>query len=102
MSISPNRIALEGEVSIFTADEIHDRLLAVLFDGQEVEVDISRVSEIDGAGLQLIVAARHQAFALDKTLRFIKPSEAVLQMLELCDLMSLLEDQAVTPRAEPV
>jgi len=80
------RIDIEGRFSIHTAAELRRRLLDALDAAEAVEVDLSRVHEIDSAGLQLMLAARREAVARDKTLRFMNHSPAVRETIEFCDL----------------
>ncbi|MBS4098787.1 MAG: STAS domain-containing protein [Sulfuricella sp.] len=80
------RMDIEGELSIFTAAAIRERLLDSLADGAEIEVDLSKVSEIDCAGVQLMVAAQREATARSKSLRFVSYSPAVLELLDLCGI----------------
>jgi anti-anti-sigma factor len=47
-----------GELTLATAAEWHARLLEALASGREVSLDLSRVSRIDLAGLQLIASAQ--------------------------------------------
>lgn len=89
---NPTRFAIEGELNIFTATEQRQRLLDALSAGTEVEVDLSQVSEIDSAGLQLMVAAKREAAARNKPLRFTCHSPPVFDILELCDLAGHLGD----------
>ncbi len=89
---SVQKIALAGEFSIFTATAIRDQLLAALGNAQEVEVDLAQVTEIDSAGVQLMVAAKQEAAAQQKTLRFACHSQAVLDTLDLCDLTAYFGD----------
>jgi len=86
------RVDIEGELSIFTAAALRLRLLDAIGAGKEVEVDLSGVSEIDSAGTQLMIAAKREAVARNKSLRFTGHSEAVVDILELCDLGGHLGD----------
>lgn len=83
---SVNRMAIEGELTIFTARELQERLLALLALGEEVEVDLSGVAEMDSAGVQLLLATRTEAATRAVTLRFTGPGPVVVDTLELCDL----------------
>lgn len=80
------RIDIEGEMSIFTAAALKQRLLDALVAGKEVEVDLTRVGEMDSAGIQLMVAAKREAAARNMPLRFTGHSPAVFDMIELYDL----------------
>lgn len=83
---APRRIAIEGEFCIVNAAVLKDRLLAALEGGEEIEVDLSEVSEIDSAGLQLMIGAKRRATETGKVLRFTGHSTAVLDALDLTDL----------------
>jgi anti-anti-sigma factor len=86
-------IAIEGELTIFTAAELKQRLIAALTTGSiEVEVDLSQVSEIDSAGIQLMVAAKREASARNLALRFTSHSSAVFNLIELYDLSGYFGD----------
>jgi anti-sigma B factor antagonist len=80
------RINIEGELSIFTAAALKQRLLDAIGAGAEVEVDLSQVSEMDSAGIQLMVAAKREAVARKQPLRFTGHSPAVFDLIELYDL----------------
>lgn len=81
----PQRIAVAGEFTIFNALPIRDQLLAALTEAQDLEVDLSQVSEIDSTGLQLMVAALKEAAAAQKTVRFVNHSTAVAELFKLID-----------------
>lgn len=86
---NPNLVALmsiEGELSIFTAADIRARMLQAFGEGAELEIDLAKVSEIDSAGVQVMIAAKREAAARNIPLRFIAHSAAVLDILDLCDL----------------
>ncbi|MCX7175230.1 MAG: STAS domain-containing protein [Proteobacteria bacterium] len=85
-------IDILGDLSIFNAGEQRSRLLDALEAYSEVEVDLSGVSEIDSAGIQLMVAAKREAVNRNKSLRFTNHSPAVFDILELCDLAGHLGD----------
>ena len=86
------RIDILGDLNIFNAAEQQQRLLYALGAGGDVEVDLSQVSELDTAGIQLMVAAKREAAAHNQALRFTGHSPAVFDILELCDLAGHLVD----------
>ena len=57
---SPPALAISGEFTIFTAADLKPRLLHAVIDAEseDVDIDLSEVSEIDSAGLQLLLATR--------------------------------------------
>lgn len=88
----PCYITIEGEMTIYTALELKDRLLAPLDQCADTEIDLAGVSEIDSAGLQLLMMAKNEARARGKNLRIFGHSPAVLEVLELCNLESFFGD----------
>ena len=86
------RLDIVGDLNIFNAAEQRLRLLEAFDAGGDVDVDLSHVSEIDTAGIQLLVAAKREAAARQQILRFTNHSPAVFDILELCDLAGHLGD----------
>ena len=89
---SLQRIAIAGEFGIFTAAAIRADLLTALDHAKEVEVDLTQVTELDSAGVQLMVAAKREAAALNKNLHFSGHSQAVLDTLDLTDISAYFGD----------
>ena len=85
-------IEIKGELSIYTVAALRQQLLDALDGAAEVDVDLSEVSEMDSAGMQLMVAAKREAALRDKVLRFSGHSPAVFDVLELCMLSGHLGD----------
>lgn len=86
-------LAIAGEFTIFTAADCKKRLLDALKEaGDEIEIDLSEVTEIDSAGLQLMVLAKIEGNLRGKTVRFAGHSAAVLDLLDLCDLSGFFGD----------
>jgi len=92
------RIAITGELSIYTALELKNTLLAGLSANAELELDLSGVSEFDAAGLQLLVAIKQEATAAGKVLRFTGHSPAVLDLLDLSGLAGFFGDPLLIVR----
>lgn len=82
---SSNKLVIEGELTIYTAAETKEKLVALLQGEQPIEIDLSQVGEIDTAGLQLLLLARREAAAQQKTLIFSEPSAAVQSCWQLCN-----------------
>lgn len=92
-----SQFALAGEMTIYRAAELKAAMLPEIERAQEVGIDLSRVSEIDSAGLQLMVAAKLEAIRRGKELHFTGHSKAVTDMLDLCGLGGFFGDQIVIP-----
>lgn len=53
----PVRLMVSGEIDVFTAPKLRERLLPLCQDGQTVVVDLSEVNYIDSTGLGVFVGA---------------------------------------------
>lgn len=79
-------LAIEGEMTIYRAADLKKALIGALAADAPIRVDLSRVTELDTAGVQLLVLARHIADDRKKELVFLAPSEAVRAVLQLLNL----------------
>jgi len=86
---------IEGEMSIYTAAELKSQLLPHLAQPGELEIDLSQVSELDGAGLQLLILAKRETERVGTTLRLAWHSRAVLDVFDLCNLGAFFGDPLV-------
>lgn len=86
------KLIIEGELTIFTAAERKTHFLDFLKSGNVLEIDLANVTEIDTAGLQLLMLIEREAAQAGKSLRFVTYSKAVLDALELANLVSLFGD----------
>ncbi|GAB4256246.1 MAG: STAS domain-containing protein [Methylomicrobium sp.] len=91
-------LAIDSELNIFNAAEQKPRLLEFLQRGDELEIDLAQVSEIDTAGLQLLILIKREAAKAGKSLKFVMHSQAVLNVLELTNLTGAFGDQVVLSR----
>ena len=85
------RIDITGDMTIYAALQLKDELCTALSDGNDrkkVAINLAVVSEIDASGLQLMALARNEAIARGITLNFVEHSNAVKDVLDLCNLAS--------------
>lgn len=94
------RIALDGELTIYRAAELRQTLLGVL-EGQPdgLDIDLAAVTEIDSAGVQLLMAAKRAAQAAGHPLSLSNHSEAVVDVLELLNLAAFFGDPLIVSTA---
>lgn len=98
-------LTLRGELCIHRADELRQQLLAAITaahdEGAALRLDLSQVTEIDSAGVQLLELARREAARHRSTVRLIEPNAAVQQTLELLGLGErfLSADKSAQPLA---
>ncbi|MDA8225719.1 MAG: STAS domain-containing protein [Betaproteobacteria bacterium] len=93
--IQLGQFVIEGELTIYRVTELQQTLLDLLRRCDAVDADLSQVNEIDGAGLQWMVAAKREANRQHKPLRFAGHSRPVQEALDLCDLGAFFGDQVV-------
>lgn len=79
-------LRIEGEMTIYTAADLRAQLLPRLAEPQELEIDLSGVSELDSAGVQLLILAKREAGRCGRILRLSRHSPAVLEVFELYQL----------------
>lgn len=82
-------VAVAGELTISTATENKHRLLAALPGSPGLRLDLSAVSELDTAGLQLLLLVRREAARMNLTVELADPSPAVAAVLALARLDEL-------------
>lgn len=86
------RFALDGELTIYRAAELREALIAALPAAPaSMVIDLAEVSEIDSAGVQLLMATQRAAAAIGVPLAFSDASPAVCEVLGLFNLSTALE-----------
>jgi anti-anti-sigma factor len=90
-------LRIDGELTIYTAEAVRERLLGALQDQPAVEIDLAGVTEFDTAGLQVLMAARSQALKAGAELRLQGASPAVRDLLDLYDLNRWFLDPPAWP-----
>jgi anti-sigma B factor antagonist len=93
-------LRIDGEMTIYRAAELKALLLDALSAATELEVNLSGVTELDTAGLQVLILAKQTALAGERSLRLLDHSPAVVEVFEMLDLASYFGDPLViAPRA---
>jgi anti-sigma B factor antagonist len=87
---------LGDNIDISTVREGLDHLLQVVESGSRVEFNLSSVTEIDTAGIQLLLLLRREAKNLDKECRFTQPSAAVQEAFELVRRTDFFDEPLLT------
>ena len=86
---------IRGPFTIYEAGTAKSVLLDELATADDMEVDLSGVSEFDTAGLQLLLMMKREALRTDKPLRFRGHSKAVLTVIDLYNLGGAFGDPVV-------
>jgi len=94
IDITAPALTINGEFNIFTAENTKTRLLDAIHQATtaDIEIDLSDVTEIDSAGLQLMVMAKREAAEHGKNLSFTRHSASVLDLIDLCGLSGFFGD----------
>ena len=94
------RLSLIEDLTIYHALEQKRLLLDALTSVDELEVDLSQVSEIDTAGLQLLILLKKEAQLAGKRIVFSAHSQSVRSVIDFCNLAAELGDPLIIPAAE--
>lgn len=97
--LEPTVVAFSGELTIHTLTEQRARMLEA---GAAVDLifDLSGITELDGAGLQLLVAAKRQRLAAGQSLRLTGHSRRIREAMERCGLAGFFGDPQIITAAE--
>ncbi|MFC0167891.1 lipid asymmetry maintenance protein MlaB [Pseudoduganella danionis] len=85
-------LALEGELTIYHAAEVRQQVLAALRASPVLELDLAGVTELDTAGLQVLMLAKQTAQAEQRELRLVQHSQPVVEVFQLLDLGAFFGD----------
>lgn len=100
---SPSKILLTpsgNDMTIYSAEKTKPMLLDALSRCAELEIDLSRVGEIDSAGFQLLLLAKRESGHAGKALRLTAHSPAVREMLDFFNMAAYFGDPMVIPARE--
>ena len=93
------RRAFTEDFTIYRVAELKTVLLAVIQEGEHIELDLSGVEHMDSAGCQLLIFAKREAGAAGKTLAIVAHSRAVQSLIEFYNLAAWFGDPLVVPAA---
>lgn len=82
-------------MTIYEAMEIQALFSTTLAKYDQIEVDLSDVSEIDSAGLQLMVALKNDASKQKKIMAFTAHSREVISFLDLFNMTQFFGDPVI-------
>lgn len=89
---SADALHISGEFTIFRAAELKQTIFT---EPLATEIDLSEVSEMDSAGLQLLMLAKKTAQEQGRELRLVGHSEAVIDVFELLNVAAYFGDPVV-------
>lgn len=88
----PFALALEGELTIYHTAQVKEQLLDYVKQADELEVDLTQVTDLDGAGVQLLMFVKREAMREGTDLRLTGHSRIVLDIFELLNLAPYFGD----------
>ena len=83
---------IEGDMTINTAAALKKELMKLVAKPCEREIDLSEVSEMDTAGMQLLLLAKREAIRQNMPLRLTGHSRAVLGVIDTYNLAAYFGD----------
>ena len=79
-------LKLTGELTIYRAADVALELVSALERYHDLDIDLSEVSDLDSAGVQLLLQARREASVRGRKLRLSSHSAAVQEVFERLNL----------------
>ncbi len=89
-------LQITGELTIYRAAELKELLLQALAQSSgDLDIDLSGVTEMDVAGLQVLMMAKQAAQALQRDLHLLNHSPAVVEVFEVLNVAAFFGDPLV-------
>lgn len=85
-------LVLDGDLTVFAAAEVKERLLNALELNPNLTIDASAVNEVDGAGIQLLIAAKLEAQQRGGSITLQDTSAQLQEAIDLIDMRIELGD----------
>ncbi|NQY26114.1 MAG: STAS domain-containing protein [Piscirickettsiaceae bacterium] len=90
-------LMIQDEMTIYNVLEQKHILLPYLEANKELQLDLSEVTEIDSAGMQLLIMLKQQALKINNQFSLVHHSQAVVEVLGLLNLASFFGDPVIMP-----
>lgn len=92
------QVSIQDDMTIYTVHELKEAFLNYCNSGvPEVLVDLSDVTELDSAGLQLLLLLKSESKKRAFNLRIVGHSQAIIEVFELLKLSMYFGDPVVIP-----
>lgn len=89
------QLSIQDEMTIYTALEQKNTLSEHLKTNTDIQIDLSGVSEIDSAGLQILLFLKREAIDRNIKLSLTQHSQAVIEVFEMLNLSKHFGDPIV-------
>jgi anti-anti-sigma factor len=91
-AVNDDALRIDGEMTIYRAVELKEMLFASAAASRATALDLSAVTELDTAGVQLLLLAQRAARARGVELTLQAPSAAALEVLQRLGLEQMCTD----------
>lgn len=88
-------LAIQDDITIYSVNEQKNTLYAHLKAAKELQIDLGGVTEIDGAGVQMLMFLKREAKSRNIKLSLTQHSQPVVEVLELLNLSNQFGDPIV-------
>ena len=95
-----SQLSINEDLTIYHALEHKQKLLDALAATSDLELDLSQVSEMDTAGLQLLIMLKKEALRTGKRVSIVAHSQAVRAVIDFCNMATEFGDPLVIPARE--
>ncbi|MDR2838100.1 MAG: STAS domain-containing protein [Azonexus sp.] len=93
-------LTVVNDLTIYHALEQKQVLLDALATTDDLELNLAQVTEMDTAGLQLLVLLKKEAQKAGKRVRIVAHSQAVSAIIDFCNMAAEFGDPLVIPARE--
>ena len=81
-------LCIDGELTIYTAQEYRQSILAGFTTNKDLELDLAEVEEIDTSGLQILAAMNKEMTEYGNEMKIIAASNVVIDAIQASHLMT--------------
>jgi anti-sigma B factor antagonist len=93
-------LRLTEDLTIYNALTQKQALLDALAISDKLDLDLSQVSEMDTAGLQLLILLKKEAQRAGKRVSIVAHSHAVSSLIDFCNMAADFGDPLVIPAGQ--
>ncbi len=97
LSEATTRLQVQGAVTIYEVAALQQDLLAAVQAFRRVERDLSKVDDLDTAGIQLLMVCKQESRRLGHEMSIIAHSNTVVGVFEFLNLAGFFGDPLVLP-----
>ena len=87
------QIAIEGEMTIYTAQELKEELIQYLDKPWDLHIDLSQVTELDSSGAQLLLLAQRETVQKEQQFETTLPTGSAADALAILNIADRLNPQ---------